>query len=308
VSSLEGLASEYVAGKRALGFTLDRTERLLAQFCQYLRQENITVITVPVMLAWATSPHRSTHWHSDRLSVLRVFARWANVFDSGIPIPPTSLLPYRRNRSTAFIYSDAEVAALLGAADRIRSAMVADTYRSLISLLWCTGMRVGEAIALDRTDLVEGVLTVRGAKFGKTRLVPVHPTVVDALTAYGARRDAVLGEIDTGALFASIAGTRLIYKNVHFHFHRLIISAGITARSPGCRPRIHDLRHSFAVTTMLTAYRDGAVPAEVLPVLSTYLGHVSTASTYWYLQAEPVLLAEAARWLAPMDSGSEVGQ
>ena len=153
---------------------------------------------------------------------------------------------------------------------------------------------MGEAIRANRRDLTQGVLTVADTKFGKTRLVPLHPTTVTALDDYARLRDEILGQVPTDALFVSLAGTRLIYKNVHLVFHRLVGKAGVLPRSSRCQPRLHDLRHTFAVSTMLDAYRRDRNAAEVLPILSTYLGHASPGSTYWYLQADPHLLAAAA--------------
>lgn len=182
----------------------------------------------------------------------------------------------------------------MAAAAKIPTPLVAATYRTLIGLLAATGLRVGEAIRANRDDLTQGVLTVADTKFGKTRLVPLHPTTVAALEDYARLREEILGQVRTDALFVSSAGTRLIYKNVALVFHRLVGKAGIRPRSSRCRPRLHDLRHTFAVSTMLDAYRHHDNPAEVLPVLSTYLGHASPGSTYWYLQADPHLLAAAA--------------
>lgn len=300
MSSLEGLIADYLSLRRALGFKLEKNELYLGQFRRYLETAGITVITVDVMVQWAMLPGGAPGWHAHRLGVLRSFARWAHVFNPGIPIPDPRTLRAKTGRMVAFIYSPEDVQAVLDAADRIPHPMVAATYRTLIGLLSCTGLRVGEAIQLNRSSLNDGVLTIVDTKFGKTRFVPLHPSAQDVLAYYGALRDKTLGPVPTEALFASLAGTRLIYKNVHFTFHRLIGAAGIVPRSRACRPRIHDLRHTFAVTTMLDAYGDGRNPAEVLPILSTYLGHASPASTYWYLQSDPQLLAAAANRLPPL--------
>jgi len=294
MSDVAQLIEDYLRLRRSLGFKLKRSGLLLAQFHQYLQQQNITAITVEVMVDWAVLPGGNRQWHADRLGILRSFARWAHVFDSTIEVPPAGLLPARGERLVAFVYSPEEITALMAAASEIRTPLVAATYRTLIGLLAATGLRVGEAIRADRRDLTEAVLTVADTKFGKTRLVPLHPSTVAALEDYARLRDEILGQVPTDALFVSSAGTRLIYKNVAFVFHRLVGKARILPRSSRCRPRLHDLRHTFAVSTMLDAYRHDRNPAEVLPILSTYLGHASPGSTYWYLQADPHLLAAAA--------------
>jgi integrase len=187
----------------------------------------------------------------------------------------------------------------MAATATLRTSHRVATYRTLIGLLAATGMRVGEALALDRDqiDAVEGVLTVRDAKFGKSRELPLHRSTVAALRAYLKRRDRPRAARDTADVFISIAGTRLLYCNVHWTFHRLVHQVGLTPRSARCRPRIHDLRHRFAVRTLLDAYRSGADVQTRVAVLSTYLGHVDPGKTYWYLSAAPELLQLAGNRL-----------
>ncbi len=173
------------------------------------------------------------------------------------------------------------------------------TYRTLLGLLVVTGMRIGEAIRLDRTDLDArtGLLLVRSSKFGKDRQLPLHASTTQALTGYLACRDRLFPEPETAAVFISTAGSRLRYCNVHKTFLKLIDHACLKPRSSSCRPRIHDLRHSFAVHTVLEGYRTDVDVQARLPLLSTYLGHVHPASTYWYLSAAPELLALAGQRL-----------
>jgi len=174
----------------------------------------------------------------------------------------------------------------------------AATYQTLIGLLAVTGLRIGEMIGLDRDDLDadhDGLLRVREGKFGKSRLVPLHPTTLAALRDYLQVRDELLPTPASPALLSSTAGTRLRYNNVWRTFHRLVRQAGLTARSPSCQPRIHDLRHSFAVRTLLDGYARGADVQALLPRLSTYLGHTDPKHTYWYLSAAPELLALAGQ-------------
>jgi len=211
-------------------------------------------------------------------------------------VPAAELLP---QRATPYLYSDAEVAALMAAASSLSTPLRRAAVATLIGLLAVTGIRVGEAIALDRTDidLTTGRLLVRHGKFDKARQLWLHPTTLDALKRYQRLRDRAAPPTDTAAFFVSAAGTRLLYCNVHNTFHRLVARAGITSRSTSCKPRIHDLRHSFAVRAMIDAYATGQDGQVRLTLLSTWLGHVHPASTYWYLSASPELMAVAGERL-----------
>ena len=187
---------------------------------------------------------------------------------------------------------------LLSAARSLRSPFIAATYTTLLGLLGCTGMRVGEAIALDKKDLDahRGQLLVRSGKLGKSRLLPISPSTLAALGEYGRQRDRTVRRTKTESLLVSSVGTRLDYRLVHHVFLRVVRLAGLGDRLPR-RPRIHDLRHTFAVQTLLEWYRAGADVEARLPWLSTYLGHVSPSSTYWYLTATPELVMLAHRRL-----------
>lgn len=230
-----------------------------------------------------------------RLTVVRGFAAHLHALDPAHELIPTELLPDPGGRATPYLYTDAEVAALMAAAASLRTPFRAATYATLIGLLAVAGLRIGEAIRLDRGDLDsrEGTLTIRMSKFGKSRLVPLHPTTVTALRSYLARPDRPRPGTPTAALFGSGAGTRLRYCNVNWTFLELVRTAGLRPRSAACRPRLHDLRHTFAVRTILDAYRADLDVGAQLPILSTYLGHVSPAATYWYLSAAPELLEAA---------------
>ncbi len=303
---LEDRIGEYLRLRRALGFKLERHEALLNQFAAYLAENGSEAPTTGAALAWAVLPDGAAGYHGVRLGVVRKFLIWLKAFEPTIEVPPARLLRARSGRAPAFHYTDEQVRGLLAQAGLVRSPLRAATYTTLIGLLACTGLRVGEAIRADTGDLADGVLTITDTKFGKTRLVPLHSSTCDALASYRELVNRKLaGTMSTPALFVSNAGKRLLYKNVQFLFHRLVAQAGIEPHSSHCRPRIHDLRHSFAVNTLTDAYRNGANPAEVLPVLSTYLGHVNPASTYWYLEATPELLAEAAIRLEAFEQAPE---
>jgi integrase len=283
----------YVTVRRALGYKLKRTEQLLHQFLTYVEQRGETRLRVPTMLAWATQPGgEGSGWAAYRLGIVRRFAVHLHAIDPATEVPPMDVLPWRQARATPYLYSAHELNAVLAATTMLRTSHRAATYRTLIGLLVVTGMRVGEALALDRNaiDAAECVLTVRDTKFGKSRELPVHASTLAALRAYLQRGDRPRAARHTAAVFVSRAGTRLLYGNVQWTFQRLVRHAGLMPRSAMCRPRIHDLRHRFAVRTLLEAYQSGADVQARVAVLSTYLGHVDPRQTYWYLSAAPELL------------------
>jgi len=300
MSRLDPVLADYLALRRSLGFGLVRAGKLLAQFTAFLEARGEDTVTVQAALAWATLPPAGgPRWPAMRLSVVRGFAAHLHALDPAHELIPGELLRDRSRRATPYLYSDAEIAALMAAASILRTPFGRATYATLIGLLAVSGLRVGEAIRLDRGhfDQLAGTLTVRMSKFGKSRLVPLHPTTVRALRGYVGRADRPHPERRSDSLFASSSGTRLRYCVVNRLFRRLVGQAGLQPRSPGCRPRLHDFRHSFAVATVLDAYRADLDVAARLPVLSTYLGHVNPAATYWYLSAAPELLALAAERL-----------
>ena len=300
MSRLHEALADYLSVRRAMGYKLERAGKLLAQFVDYLDGIDVTTVTIEHALAWATLPTKGgNNWWSLRLSVVRGFATYLSSIDPATEIPPSDLLPERNKRATPYLYSEEEIAALLTATEILKGPLRTATYRTLLGLLAVTGLRIGEAIRLNRGDLDvrAGLLMVRSTKFGKDRQVPLHPTTTAALAGYLELRDRHFPHPDTTAVFISTAGTRLLYCNVNWTFLKLVDRAGLTPRSGSCRPRIHDLRHSFAVNTVLDGYRTGADVQARLPLLSTYLGHIDPANTYWYLSAAPELLALAGRRL-----------
>jgi integrase/recombinase XerD len=291
---------EYLSLRRALGFKLDNAARLLGQFVDYLDLRGVDTITADATLAWAMLPTRaSRHWWALRVSVVRGFATYLHGIDPRVEIPPSGLIRCGACRATPYLYSDAEIGSLIQAAAELRPRLRAATYQTLIGLLAISGIRIGEAIAADEQDLdVEnGLLLVRHAKFDKQRLVPLHPTAVRALARYLRVRDQLCPRAGSPALFISTAGTRLLHSNVSLTFARLASQVGLTRRSAGCRPRIHDLRHAFAVHTVLDWYATGADVPAMMPRLSTYLGHTDPKHTYWYLSAAPELMGLAGQRL-----------
>jgi len=296
MSPLRQALIDYLKIRRALGYKLERAGKLLPQYLDYLDQRGEELVTVENALAWATVPAGDVNWWAFRISVVRGFASYLHALDPAHQVPPSDLLPRRPLRATPYLYSDQEVRALMAATGSLRFPLRQATYRTVIGLLSVTGMRVGEAIRLDNgdVDLKHGVLTVRQTKFGKTRELPLHPSTVSALRAYLRLRDRHQPMQVSDALFVSPAGTRLIYCNVSHTFVSLVERAGLQPRSARCRPRLHDLRHTFAVRTLLEWYRAGVEVQPRLPLLSTYLGHVHPKDTFWYLHAAPELLTLAA--------------
>jgi integrase len=292
MSELRQALEDYLVIRRALGYKLRRAGLLLADFVAFQETRQSDTITIDAALAWATlPPHGSPDWWGYRLSAVRTFARHLHAIDPRHEVPPPGLLPARTRRATPYLYSDADIAALMTAARALRSPLRAVTFETLVGLLAVAGLRIGEALRLDRddVDLIAGVLTIRLSKFGKSREVPIHASTVDALANYSRRRDRLCQPADQ-AFFISTTGRRLLYCNAHLAWLEMVRQAGLLPRSAICRPRPHDLRHSFAVRTLIGWYRDGADVQAQMPMLSTYLGHVDPGNTYWYLSAAPELL------------------
>jgi len=307
-SSLRGALGDYLSLRRALGFQLASAGRLLEQFAGYLEAHGMDTVTTEHALAWAAQPAgASAHWQAIRLSVVRGFAAYLHGLDPSAEVIPAGLFRPGVCRATPYLYSQAEIGALIEAAAALRPRLRAATYQSLISLLAISGLRIGEAIGLDDEDFDAGreLLVVRHAKFGKHRLVPLHPSAVRALASYAELRRQAHPRPASRALFISTAGTRLLHSNIGLTFAGLAERIGLTRRSASCRPRIHDLRHSFAVATVLGWYRDDADIPALMPRLSTYLGHTDPQHTFWYLSAAPELMALAGQRLeAHLGGGS----
>ena len=298
--SLRRAVADYLDLRRALGFKLHNAGKLLGQFVDHLEEHSIHTVTTDHALAWATLPaEASPSWQAIRISVVRNFAIYLHSIDASVEVPPAGLIRSVPCRATPYLYSDTEIRALIREADGLRPRLRAATYQTLIGLLAVTGLRIGEAIALDDDDLDDehGLLVVRNTKFTKCRLVPLHPTATRALAHYLRVRDDARGRSSGSALLVSAPGTRLLHSNVSLTFARLARQAGIVRRSASCRPRIHDLRHGFAVATVLDWYRDGADVTAMMPRLSTYLGHCDPQHTFWYLSAAPELMALAGQRL-----------
>jgi integrase/recombinase XerD len=294
--------ADYLRIRHALGYKLTKDARALRSFVEFLEDRGVERVTIELALDWATMPENGAPAYlSNRLTMVRQFAAYLRTIDPATEIPPGKLLRAGKRRATPYLYSDREIAALIDAAGLLRYPLLVSTYRTLIGLLAVTGLRVGEAIRLDLEDIdsERDLLIVRNTKFGKTRLVPLHPSTIETLQDYlrGRGRLYPCPTPSTPAVFISAAGTRLIYNCVNVTFGKLARHAGLQPRSATCRPRAHDLRHTFAVRTVLDSYRTDADVQSRLPVLSTYLGHVNPSNTYWYLSAAPELMQLAGERL-----------
>lgn len=297
MSALATLLQDYLAVRRAMGYKLVKDEVVLTAFVGYLDERGMEVVTVEQAVAFVAAPLGADRaWLANRMSMVRGFAAFLHAADGRHQLAPAGLFPHGRHRATPYFYADHEIAALIKAAAALRVPVTALTISALIGLLAATGLRISEALALDvaDVDLAAGMLTVRRSKYGRSRHVPLHPSVVTAITAYLDRRQHLLPDPADPALFLTIVGTRKRIAHVEATFRKLRAATGLAGRSANCRPRIHDLRHAFAVRTLIGWYRDGGDVAARLPLLSAYLGHRQPKYTYWYLQAAPELLAEAA--------------
>lgn len=297
MTALRDALEDYLRIRESLGYKVVHPRRVLSQFVDYLEERGLPTVTTEAAVSWATAPNGARPgWWAARYGMARGFARHLGTIEPATQVPPAGLIIGKNRRATPYLYSDTEIAALMTAAQQLRHPLQAATYECLLGLLAVSGLRVGEAIALDRDhiDLVSGTVTVRAGKFGKARNVPVHASTVNALATYAQRRDQLHPHCPSPAFFVSTTGTRLFYSTFHRVFSALVRQASIEARSASCRPRPHDLRHSFAVHTLLGWYRDGLDTAVRLPLLSTYLGHVHPGATYWYLSGAPELFALVA--------------
>ena len=302
MSNLQAALDEYLNIRRALGFKLKDEGTVLPQFLLFLEKKDASFITTDLALQWATQPENvlPAHW-ARRLSMVRVFARFHSAVDPRTEIPPQDLLPFRYRRKPPYIYEDSEISRLLEASNHLRPAigLRASSYSTLFGLLAVTGMRVSEPIALNRqdVDLTRGILTVRLTKFGKPRLIPVHLSTVDKLAEYSRLRDRLLTSPRCPSFFVSEQGTRLTHWSVRWTFVKLSREIGLRGPHESHGPRLHDLRHTFAVKTLLRWYQAGVDVERHMPELTTFLGHTHVNDTYWYISAVPELLRLANKRL-----------
>jgi integrase/recombinase XerD len=298
MSGLQAHVDDYLRLRRALGFKLEREGQVLPQLVAYLEAAGAGTIKSDLAVRWAGEPAGASpnHW-ARRLSIARWFACYLQTIDPTTEIPPPGVFPARRRRATPYLWSPQHICLLLQQARGLRPLLRAASYEALFGLLAVSGMRVGEALALERedVDLDAGLITIRKAKLDRVRLVPLHPTATEALRRYASERDRLCPRPRSRAFFLSSVGTAIDKNSLGKTFREITVRIGV--RTEAVRPRIHDLRHRFAVQTLIDWQRSGVRIDEHIATLSTYLGHVSPADTYWYLSASPELMALAAERL-----------
>lgn len=298
-SSLSYAVKDYLSLRRGLGFKLRDEERLLGDFVRFLQRQGSDHITTKLAVEWATQPRGTlpSHW-TRRLTMVRQFATHRSAADPRTQVPPVGTLPFRYRRKRPYIYTEEEIVRLIRAAGRLDSVrgMRPETYATLFGLLAVTGLRVSEIVALDReaVDLRGGILTIRKSKFGKSRLVPLHPSTLRALRSYARLRDRIYPKPSTPSFFLDEYGNRPSIWSVRWTFVKLSRHVGLRGLTDSHGPRLHDLRHSFAVRTLVAWYREGADVGARMPQLSTYLGHGHVTDTYWYVSGTPELMQLAA--------------
>ncbi|MGH3097327.1 MAG: tyrosine-type recombinase/integrase [Streptosporangiales bacterium] len=290
---LRASAGQYLALRRAMGYQLRVYDRLIGQFVGYLERQHASRISVPDALAWACLPSGvRPRWHAARLAAVRGFAAHVHAgYPEAAELIPVGLLPSRVEHAVPYLYTHAQVTELVDHAGMLRPAVRGLTLATVVGLMAATGVRIGEALALDTTslDVDSATLTVTG-KYGKTRRLPVHSSTTAALTSYLQASRALVGAPEDQALFVTMNAARPRAGNVQQAFRALTRTCQLPAGPGNNEPRLHDLRHSFAVNSLIDAHRAGVDVDARIAALATYLGHVSPASTYWYLTASPELL------------------
>jgi integrase len=307
MTPLRRAIDDYLALRRQLGVTLHEAGRVLTAFAAYAAQECADHVTTALVLRWAS--HRaevSTATVHQRCQMIRRFAQWRQLTDPRTEVPAVDLLPGRYRRRPPRLFREEDIPRLLAAARQLPSAkgLRGRTYATLFGLLVVTGVRSSEVVAVDDADIDHGeaTLCIRRSKFGKSRLVPLHASTMEALAAYQAVRDRIVRQRFDEALFVSERGVRITQHAAEYTCARVSAQIGVRPRFRGHRlgrgfPRLHDLRHRFAIRTLVDGYRGGGPVDPLLPVLATYLGHVHVQDTYWYLEAVPELLQLATERL-----------
>jgi integrase len=299
---LRSAVEDYIVLRRSLGFKLREMATGLREFVSFLEQKKAPYITTALAVEWAMQPidNQPSHW-ALRLGFVRVFARHRSATDPRTEIPSAGLLPFRAQRARPYLYTEQEIQSLLAAARRLSPSggLRPWTYHCLFGLLAVSGLRISEAIKLERQDVDfdQGLLTIRQTKFNKSRLIPLHISTRDVLAEYAQRRDRLIPTQSSPCFLLNDHGRCLESSTVRRTFYNLSRQIGLRGPCDHTGPRLHDFRHRFALKTLIHWYRAGEDIERRLPVLSTFLGHTHAADTYWYLSIHPELMGLATERL-----------
>lgn len=294
MKSLRQGVQEYLEYRWRLGFKLHRTQHLLTHFVSFMEQNRAKHITFKLALKFATMDTKAPNAWASRLGIIRRFAEYWSTVDPKTEVPQKKLLPNSYKRQSPYIYTDTEVTKLVECSESGYPNDRFDqyTYFVLFGLLAVTGMRIGEALALncEAVNVQNKIITIYQSKFRKSRYIPIHKTTAEVLNDYSKYRNQCFPNPTTSRFFIDRTGKALAERRVRHVFHKRLTKIGLT-ESKGCNPRIISLRHTFAVKTLLRWYKQGLAPVDqCIPLLATYLGHVKPTNTYWYLTATPQLL------------------
>ena len=302
MSTLSRELDRYLTIRRSLGYRLRAHERILRKLVAFAEQQGAEHISTDLFLRWQKAPGSANrHTRAQSLAMVRLFAQWLHGIDPEHEVPPQGLIPRCNRRPKPYIYSDDEIRRIVEAAAELPSCndIRALTYPVLFGLIAVTGMRISEALCLDvgDVDLETGVVTIQRGKFGKSRLLPLSAGTTARLATYVRQRDRRLG-CRPQPFFVSERGERITDGTARSTFAAVCQNIGLRRAQrfgrSGRGPRIHDLRHTFAVRTLMNWYRTGKDPAREMIRLTTYLGHADPADTYWYIEAVPELLELAS--------------
>lgn len=291
--NLSKLLEEYLTLRHQLGFELHNAEHVLKNFVFYMKQKKKRHITVKIALEFATrDPQCSLTWQSAKIGIVRDFAAYLYIYDAKTEIPSKDLLPNKYHRRRPYIFTDEEIIRLLESCLGLlmKTPLKAQTYYAFFGLIAVTGMRISEALALscNFVDLEQGIITIFESKFRKTRKIPIHLSTIKVLKEYSEFRDRQLKKKTSNFFFVNEQGLKLT-RGVQNTFKKACTLAGIHKKG-NFSPRIIDLRHTFAVKTLVNCYITGINADTVIPTLAMYLGHENPKNTYWYLTATPELM------------------
>lgn len=312
MTTLSKSLDDYLKLRRALGFKLESPEFILRGLVDLAEREGAKYVTTELALRWARRPaNGAPHTWAHRMTSIRLFAAWCKTRDPRTEVPDSGLLSASVTRQQPFIFSQQQIAAIVREAAKLecKRGLRSSTFSTMFGLLSVAGLRISEAVALDRSDvdLQTGLLTIRDTKFSKTRLVPVSESTTVALRRYARLRDRALSAVMSPAFFVSERRLRVTHWAARYNFAKVSRTVGLREPAGGYRhghgPRVHDLRHCFAVRTMLDWYRAGVDVERELPKLSAYLGHAHVNDSYWYIEAVPELLQLATERLTRRRGG-----